>query len=731
MIIDGKFYNYKKNDGCGYDEILQTCIEETCQYCIDNTFLNSEDKINKPIMMLGKIQSGKTRAFTGLIALAFDNSFDMVFILTKNSTALVQQTVSRMKKEFKPFINNHEVVVGDIIKKKSKISGYELKQKNIIVAKKQKDNLNKIISFIENYAIVQKKNCLVIDDEADTTGIGYGKIKGSDDFTLRTVSSKVNELRGTLDGCVFIEVTATPYALYLQPEFGINDIPHPIKPLKTVLVPSGEGYIGGKEYFIESKDEESCYSYLFTPMSQDECDLVSVQKRKGKKSRIEDQRVFKKQEILFKDKIPVFKKGLINFIIGAIALRKIYGDENHYSYVIHTATQKNSHENLQDVVEFFLQQIAERDNHTKPTIEKMFEESYYDIKKSVEAHNFLMPTYEEIRDDFYNYIDNEYYSVDVVNSDKAQDIGLLLDEETGELNPQTPLSIFVGGSVLDRGITIPNMIGFYYARNPKTMQQDTVLQHSRMFGYRKKLLPVTRFYTTERIYSNMVKITEIDIALREDIENGKQGNGVYFITNYSQDKSFGSGSIKPCSPDKIRISDVILLKPNKRLLPVGFEPIIKSEYSKHTNKINKMLNNDEEYFHTKIQLDVAIKLIETAYLTIIPDEDTERFISCVEFITSLRYMMGSNNELFVVVKRNKKDTKIRPSGRLTDAPDNGEQVRALAVQLAETMPVIVLLNETKEDESWKYRSFWWPILVAPKNVPKTMYAAKIAGEKLV
>ena len=94
MEKNGKFYGFKKNHGSGYNEELKKCIEETCRYCIENTNKNSEEKINKPIMMLGKIQS------TGLIALAFDNDFDMVFILTKNSKALINQTVSRMKKEF-------------------------------------------------------------------------------------------------------------------------------------------------------------------------------------------------------------------------------------------------------------------------------------------------------------------------------------------------------------------------------------------------------------------------------------------------------------------------------------------------------------------------------------------------------------------------------------------------------------------------------------------------------
>lgn len=275
MKVIGKFYSYKKSEGIGYDEELRTCIETACQYCIENANENSEEKINKPIMLLGKIQSGKTRAYTGLIALVFDNGFDMVFILSKNSEALINQTVSRMKKEFKEFIQNHELVVSDIMKSNTRISGYQLEQKNIIIAKKEKNNINRLIDIINEYSINKKKKCLIIDDEADTTGIGYSKIKGEDEYTLRMVSSKVNEMRGTLDGCVFVEVTATPYALYLQPEFDEREEIHPIKPLNTVLVPWGKDYIGGDYYFIKSKDVSHPASMLFEPVGLKEHEIVS------------------------------------------------------------------------------------------------------------------------------------------------------------------------------------------------------------------------------------------------------------------------------------------------------------------------------------------------------------------------------------------------------------------------------------------------------------------------
>lgn len=731
MEKNGKFYSFKKNEENGYSEELKNCIETTFQYCIENATGDSEEKINKPIMMLGKIQSGKIRAYTGLIALAFDNDFDMVFILSKNSKALINQTVSRMKKEFRKFIKSYDVVVSDIMKSNKKISGYQLEQKNIIIAKKEKNNINRLIDFIKEYSINEKKRCLIIDDEADTTGIGYSKKKGENEYTLRMVSSKVNEMRGSLDGCVFVEVTATPYALYLQPEFEKLDEIHPIKPLNTVLVPFGKDYIGGDYYFIKSKDIKHPASFLYEAVGLREHEIVSDQKRKGKKSKIEDKRVFKVEEILVnEDKLPVFKKGLINFFVGVIVLMEKTEQKGHYAYVIHTATQKGSHFNLQNVTEKFLKQMRDRNKTQEKIIEKMLTTSYMDIKQSVVAYDMKMPSYEYVKEQFYYAIDKEYYSVDVVNSDN--DVEALLNEETGELRLPTPFSIFVGGQVLDRGVTIPNMIGFYYGRNPKTMQQDTVLQHSRMFGYRKYLLPVTRFYTTERIYSNMEKITEIDSALREDIKSGKQGSGVYFITRKEQDSIWGNGYIKPCSPDKIRVSDILLLRGHKRLLPVGFSPVCKIQYDKMTKNINKILNETQKIDENVylFELKRMEELLVYVYKTFTKDEDSYRFISLDEMLASLKYF-AKNDLVYCNVYRNVDVAKYKKDFRLEDSPDTGQTHYKKAKELAIENPCCMLFQENGMNTGWNGKSFWWPVLVAPKNVPKTIYASKTVAENIV
>ena len=739
----GKYYDAKigeteRNGELKYNDELQKCIKDTCEYCLKIAKGNDIDK-SQAIMLLGKIQSGKTRAFTGLIALGFDNEFDMVFILTKNSKALVDQTMKRMHSEFKDAIDDHEVNVFDIVKKNLGLTEYELDQKLIIIAKKEKTNLARIIDFIGKYGIDQRKKCLIIDDEADTTGIGFAKVKDTDDFDLRKVSSKVNEIRGTLDGCVFLQVTATPYALYLQPEFDPKDGVKPIKPKKTFLVPSGKGYIGGEYYFLESKEEEHPGRFIFEVVSEGENALVSNQKRKGKTANtISDRRVFKIEDILTdKDRLSVFKKGIINFIVGGCCLRE-KNPKAHYSYIIHTATQKVSHIKLEEITQEIITQIKNRGDKNQPVIDDLLTTAYEDIKKSYETYGNIMPKISIIKEKFYKAIDKEYIKITTVNSDK--DMQEILDVDNGELSLEAPFSIFVGGQILDRGVTIPKMIGFYYGRNPQTMQQDTVMQHSRMFGYRaEELLSVTRFYTTLRIYENMIKITEMDKALRETIAKNGDENGVYFLQQCAGEYVNAEGNkikdrVIPCSPNKIAMSDIICFKPYSRILPIGFTTVIKSAGNSHLDQVNKLLDKLMPFTEKKARI-VGLQdikpILENVFAGFKTDEEAARFIDKKRFISTLDYLCGESGKLHLIVRRNRQLSKFRMDGlSYQDSPDTPRDERTLAKSVALNEPALILIHQNGKADGWGGREFWWPIITVPGNARTTIFAKPDAGGKV-
>jgi hypothetical protein len=60
------------------------CAEETVK-----ELLQKATTSDHPGMLLGKVQSGKTRTFISILALAFDNGFDIAIVLSKNSRALI------------------------------------------------------------------------------------------------------------------------------------------------------------------------------------------------------------------------------------------------------------------------------------------------------------------------------------------------------------------------------------------------------------------------------------------------------------------------------------------------------------------------------------------------------------------------------------------------------------------------------------------------------------------
>ena len=109
---------------------LQECVRETI-----NNLIQKQTSSPRPGILLGKIQSGKTRAFLGAIAEGFDRGYDIALIITKGTKSLVKQTVHRVRTDFHEFIEADQVQAYDIMAPPS-LTPYELQQKLILVAKR-------------------------------------------------------------------------------------------------------------------------------------------------------------------------------------------------------------------------------------------------------------------------------------------------------------------------------------------------------------------------------------------------------------------------------------------------------------------------------------------------------------------------------------------------------------------------------------------------------------------
>jgi len=550
-VLDGPIYSAFLA-GKDYSHETKTCVSSTVTRLLQTT-----TTAERPGMLLGKVQSGKTRTFLGIMALAFDNGFQYAIVLTKGTVALTEQTLERLNREFRSLIEADQVQVFDIMHLPPNLTKYELSQKLIIVCKKEDDNIRRLEDAVFNqYPQLSTSKCLIIDDEADFASVGFRRTR-DEGIKINKIASQINDLRRRLTNASFIQVTATPYSLYLQPDGSNQDRGGPafmpVRPAFTELVPVHSQYIGGEYYFEESRDERSMASHLHCEVPLSELRVLRKQ----------DGRSFKLPEALVSPAVSALRFAIITFAVGG-CIRRLQ-DENSkkfpkkFSFIVHTERSREAHSWQEQIVRTIVEQLQKARSENETLLEKLVRQSYDDLAQSVQLVNCYLPSFEDTFASLKSHL--ETIMVTKVNSEN--DIKQLLDE-SGQLRLRTPLNIFIGGQILDRGLTIANLIGFYYGRTANRFQQDTVLQHSRMYGTRPiEDLSVTRFHTAVGIYGVMETIHEFDEALRRAFEAGGHEAGVVFL------RKDDANRIVPCSPNKILLSSTTTLRAGKRLLPIA------------------------------------------------------------------------------------------------------------------------------------------------------------------
>ena len=124
----------------------------------------------------------------------------------------------------------------------------------------------------------------------------------------------------------------------------------------------------------------------------------------------------------------------------------------------------------------------------------------------------------------------------------------------------------------------------------------------------------------------------------------------------------------------------------------------------------------------------AEKVLAYVYETFVKDEEAYKFITLDEMLTYLRYFTH-NDCVFCTVYKSMDIGKYKDGLRLQDSPDTGQLHFKRAKELAIKNPCLMLFQENGTKEGWNGKAFWWPVLVVPKNVPRTIYASKTIGEK--
>lgn len=420
-------------------------------------------------IVIGKVQSGKTSNFISLISMAFDNGYDITIVLGGTKKPLLKQNSDRIKEYFHDVKDSVYVLNSNENSdhlNEDNIKGFIRREKKvIIVGLKSVKQITTINQIFKNNSLSEKP-ILIIDDEGDEFSLNT-KVKQKKESSTY---SAIMDLKGTLQKHCYVSVTATPQANLLigkidklSPDFG-------------VLVPPGEGYCGLDVFHSDEK-------YTIT-IPENEEPLIDV------------------------GIPPSLKKALAMFFVACAIQSYRTRRKDRLSMLIHISQYKKDHELEYQKVNELIKEWMQKTSNKKDVSYK----SVYDIMKEAHAEyskgNILdFPCFDEIEDEIIFAINNSH--VHKINGDNT----LNGEDDFYEYN------VYVGGTMLGRGLTIKGLCVTYITRTGKNSSNvDTVQQRARWFGYKTKYLDLCRIFAVSKILNEFSDIRDHEEDLWQTIE---------------------------------------------------------------------------------------------------------------------------------------------------------------------------------------------------------------------
>jgi hypothetical protein len=281
-------------------------------------------------------------------------------------------------------------------------------------------------------------------------------------------------LRERLPHSLYVQVTATPYVLFLQKEG------EQLRPSGTYLLEPGKGYTGGEAYFgsFDPSDLDSVPSAPVVLVGANEAAAIQSEAPAG------------------------LTRSIDFFLLSACALSTSKGEwpTEGFKHLSHTSHTTSEHKVVAGYISNHLNQV--RQILAGDGGEAYFDQAYVELCRSVAEASPLPELLEICRRAMQNA---EVYRVN--SKVKPPSYG-----------PR--LNFLVGGNILGRGLTIGDLLVTYYVREAKVSQMDTVWQHARMFGYRQSYLDYTRVYLPRQLATRFSELHEGEELLRRAVGGG-------------------------------------------------------------------------------------------------------------------------------------------------------------------------------------------------------------------
>jgi hypothetical protein len=430
-------------------------------WCIDPASPNAQ----ATGLVLGQVQSGKTMSFTTVAALARDNGYRIVIVITGTTIQLLNQSVSRLRQDLaldqvgrrwrhvpvEPQAPINRQMMSDVLDAWTDASvAADRRQTLLVTVMKNHNNVRKLRTQLETLANqLAGAPALVIDDEGDQASLNT-RVRNAGEST---VYREMVSLKRCLARHTFLQYTATPQALLL-----INII-NVLSPRFCETLLPGEGYTGGQAFFIDRPE------------------LIRE---------IPPQEVGTRQAPLTEPPDSLFE-ALRLFFVGVAAGCTTYSG-GHRSMLVHpsitTAEHASFHQWILQTKETWKRLLGQPvSDLDRADLMEEFHHSYDDLAMTEPN----LPPFDELASRLLTAVRDT--QVEEVN-------------RRGGTTPQIRWSdsygwILVGGTAMDRGFTIKGLTVTYMPRGLGGSGQgnaDTVQQRGRFFGYKRDYLGYCRVF---------------------------------------------------------------------------------------------------------------------------------------------------------------------------------------------------------------------------------------------
>jgi hypothetical protein len=412
-------------------------------------------------LVLGYVQSGKTMSFTTVAALARDNSYPIVIVITGISNPLLDQSTRRLEQDLRlqdnrkwrlfrnPKVEERQSIA-DVLAawRDQRLPDHRRKTVLITVLKSTTNlrNLNRVIQQLD----LRTTPVLVIDDEADQAGLNTRAGQGSQSTTYQRLVT----LRQNLPHHAYLQYTATPQAPLL---INIIDI---LSPRFAELLTPGDDYVGGEIFFEQNPNLVR---------------VIPTAEIPGRGNPLQDVP-------------PSLLVALRLFFLGVAAGFALGDDQQrgrrNRSMLVHPSRETTAHSQFYHWITQIRQQWL--DMLSLPV----------DDPERVAFINAFRPEYEDLRATTADLPDFETLTQELEYSIRQT---MLLEVNARPITPQPDWKdsypwILVGGQAMDRGFTVEGLTVTYMPRDMGVGNADTIEQRARFFGYKRRYLGLCRVF---------------------------------------------------------------------------------------------------------------------------------------------------------------------------------------------------------------------------------------------